>query len=397
MPLPAATWSYLVRSLSIGEAVEEVFDDSSRFTSRFFFQSLGYRVGLARARHLLLQSARMAVGWALILRGGKFAQPALLVEAAQLVSFSLTTLRTIAGLPRVPVGWREAFVLGFAAAGVATPRAALAIPALSIGLHVGKSVRGLLRATRAASEDGESWGEAAAEATEEAFDDITDAAASALGVGDWWDDERTTAEADQARWQQAGRLVSTAAAAAAAASTALQPVVLPGGTSTASAAAAVAGAFMFQRNLRLIIAENMLYIRLWLFGLLPALLRLSSWLLWRVVLPMRRVAMRGWELFAALRRTFTRAVHWLLTTLCPPLKKVKGLEEVFTPTAHPNDPPHSSTHHPSHSTGGQARAVAVETAGEGAHQVDLRRARVSRWAAAPQRGAGLLRLAPLSL
>ena len=50
---------------------------------------------------------------------------------------------------------------------------------------------------------------------------------------------------------------------------------------------------MFQRNLRLIIAENMLYIRLWLFGLLPALLRLSSWLLWRVVLPMRRVAMRG--------------------------------------------------------------------------------------------------------
>ena len=83
-------------------------------------------------------------------------------------------------------------------------------------------------------------------------------------MGDWWDDERTTAEADQARWQQAGRLVSTAAAAAAAASTALQPVVLPGGTSTASAAAAVAGAFMFQRNLRLIIAENMLYIRLWL-------------------------------------------------------------------------------------------------------------------------------------
>ena len=330
VPLPAATWTYLVSSLGIDEVVEEVLDDSSRF----FFQSLGYRVGLARARHLLLQSARMAVGWALILHGGKFAQPALLVEAAQLVSFSLTTLRTIAGLPRVPVGWREALVLGFAAAGVATPRTALAIPALSIGLHVGKSVRGLLRASRAASEDGESWGEAAAEATEEAFDDITDAAVSVLGVEDWWDDEPTTGEAEQSRWQLVGRLVSTTAAAAAAASA--STVVLPGGTSTASAAAAVAGAFMFQRNLHLILVENMMYIRLWLLGLLPALLRLSSWLLWRVVLPMRRVAMRGWELFEAVRRAFTRGVYWVLTTLCPPLEKV-GLEaeEVFTPTAHP--------------------------------------------------------------
>ena len=334
LPLPAATWTYLTSSLSI-EVVEEVFDDSSRF----FFQSMGYRVGLARARHLLLQSARMAVGWALILRGGKFTQPALLVEAAQLVSFSLTTLRNTAGLPRVPEGWREALVLGFAAAGVKTPQVALAIPALSIGLHVGKSVRGLLRASRAASEDGDSWSEGAAEATEEAFDDITDAAAGVLGVQDWWDDEPTTAEAEKARWQLVGRLVSTAAAAAAAASAALQPVVLPSGTSTASTAAAVAGAFMFQRNMRLILAENMLYIQLWLLGLLPALLRLSSWLLWRVVLPMRRVAMRGWQLFEAMRRTFTHGVYCVLTTLCPPLKKIKGLEaqevHIFTSTAHP--------------------------------------------------------------
>ena len=93
---------------------------------------------------------------------------------------------------------------------------------------------------------------------------------------------------------------------------------------------------MFQRNLHLILVENMMYIRLWLLGLLPALLRLSSWLLWRVVLPMRRVAMRGWELFEAVRRAFTHGVYWVLTTLCPPLEKV-GLEaeEVFTPTAHP--------------------------------------------------------------
>ena len=323
-------------SLSIDEVVEDSIDASSHF----FFQSLGYRVGLARVRHLLFQSARMAIGWALILRGGKFARPALLVEAAQLVSFSLTTLRTLAGLPRVPAVWREGFVLGLAAAGVATPRAALAIPALSIGLHVGKSVRGLLRASRAASENGESWGEAAAEATEEVIDDITDAAVSALGVQDWWNDEPTTAEAEQARWTIVGRLVSTPAAAAAA-STLLQPVVLPGGTSTASAAAAVAGAFMFQRNLRLILTENMLYIRLWLLGLVPALVRLSSWLLWRVVLPMRRVAARGWQLFQAVRRTITRGLHWMLTTLCPPLKEVKvhEAEEVFCTYGTRNPPP----------------------------------------------------------
>ena len=74
----------------------------------------------ARCRRIVCTSPRL---------GGeaKWARPLALVQACQLVSFALTTLRTFAGLPRIKLILREAIVLSVALLGLHMPRAAQVI------------------------------------------------------------------------------------------------------------------------------------------------------------------------------------------------------------------------------------------------------------------------------
>lgn len=251
----ALTWSEYFRSwlayfFRLDDAVEEAFEELGDASSRWFFgQVLDLPVGPERLRHWLLQFSRMGLGWTLILHGGRLRLPALLIEGAQLVSFSLTTLRKLASMPRVAVIWREALVMGAAATGVFALQTTQVIPALSVGLHVGKSVRGIVLATRHASEEYEGWGETIAEEVEEAVDDISDTVINVIGLEDWWDDEPTKEEAEDAWYTLVGRAVSVLAASGAITAM-LRAEELPKKVSPEAFAAAVAGGFMFQRSKR---------------------------------------------------------------------------------------------------------------------------------------------------
>lgn len=164
----------------LDDAVEDITDSTSRFV---FKNMLGLRVGWGRLRRLALQFSRMALGWAMILNGGqsKWAQPLLFVQACQLVSFSLTTLRTLAGLGRIRLFLREAIVVAAAAASLRLPDAGTYLPAVVLGVHAGKSTRGFIRATRFTSEAQDGLGEAAVKQAEEAIDQLTDGIAATLG------------------------------------------------------------------------------------------------------------------------------------------------------------------------------------------------------------------------
>ena len=71
----------------------------------------------------------MALGWAMMLKGGeaRWAKPLLLIQACQLASFALTTLRTMLGLGRIRLYLREVLVVGMAALGLHLPHASSAL------------------------------------------------------------------------------------------------------------------------------------------------------------------------------------------------------------------------------------------------------------------------------
>jgi len=160
---------------------------------------------------------------------------------------------------------------------------------------------------------------------EEAFDDLTDGIAESLGVSDWWDDEPTAAEAELARFQCIGRVVSPIVAAAATSAT-LHYASPFGGAPVNMVAAAISGAFMYERNLHQILVENWLYIRIAIVRAIPAALRTVAWLLWNVVLPLRKLLFRGLAVLGAVKRLVKERIvgplYDALTWLAPPLEEV---------------------------------------------------------------------------
>ena len=311
------------------ESVESVTQSASKFV---FSDVLGYRVGIARLRRLTLLFSRMALGVAMILRGGPlyskmWSRAIAWIQACQLVSFSLTTLRTFAGLPRIRLVLREALVLVVALLGLHLPNAIHYLPAVVIGLHAGKSCRGLVRAMRLTSEGRESFAESAAELAEDVVDDLTDGLKDTLGIpDDWWDDEPTSSEAELARWQLVGRIVSPIAAASAAAAT-LQLAAPFGEAPPPMVAAAVAGAFMLQRNVHMALSENWLYIRLAVVRWIPWMLGRVLWVLRYVVYPLKRIIYRAATALGALKRLvrvwLIVPLHDALVRVAPPLRHVK--------------------------------------------------------------------------
>ena len=317
---PSEWYDYLTRvSESLEDAVETVSDSTSNF---MFRDILGYRVGWARTRRLALLFSRMLLGAALLLHGGSgdgrglWTRGLALLQASQIVSFLLTSGRTIVGIPRVRLYVREALVLGAAAGILHVPR--LHLPALVLGVNAGKTTRGLVRATRLTSAEQDSLSEQAFEAAEEALDELSDTVSEALGVDDWWDDEPTAAEAELAHYRLIGRTLSPLVAALTFTAVARRQAPF-GAVPAPMVSAAVAGGFMLQRNIRLALEENWLYLRLFLLRSIPAILRFSLWLLWHVVLPIRN-GLHG--LRSLLERRLLRPLYSALCRLVPALRRV---------------------------------------------------------------------------
>ena len=316
---PSEWYDYLTRvSESLEDAVETVSDSTSSF---MFRDILGYRVGWARTRRLALLFSRMLLGAALLLHGGSgdgrglWTRGLALLQASQIVSFLLTSGRTIVGIPRVRLYVREALVLGAAAGILHVPR--LHLPALVLGVNAGKTTRGLVRATRLTSAEQDSLSEQAFEAAEEALDGLSDTVSEALGVDDWWDDEPTAAEAELAHYRLIGRTLSPLVAALTFTAVARRQAPF-GAVPAPMVSAAVAGGFMLQRNIRLALEENWLYLRLFLLRSIPAILRFSLWLLWHVVLPIRN----GLHGLRSLLERLLRPLYSALCRLVPALRRV---------------------------------------------------------------------------
>uniref|UniRef100_A0A7S4BNA9 Uncharacterized protein n=1 Tax=Chrysotila carterae TaxID=13221 RepID=A0A7S4BNA9_CHRCT len=317
----------------IGEAAHEVGEVAEDYVYK---NVLGLRIGMDQLRRLGMQWARMALGAWLVFQGGELhtAKLALLVEASLLGSFAFATIRKLCGFSRAPMVVRESIVIALALIGMHVPLPAArslvrALPALSIGLQAGESARGIVSSTYAVAEQSEEWHERASEFAEDVADDVSDALIAAFRLKAFFGpDKLTTNEREAARWKTAGAILApTVSVAASLALLRAQPT-LEGVLPVPVTAAAVAGAFLFERNLREQIKENMLYLKIFAFKKIPELLRLTAWAIKHGLLPLKKILFTpAMKLFGALntaRRRARDSIHSFATTLIPPLKRVSA-------------------------------------------------------------------------